>query len=160
MLKIVDYIDRKFLTIKLNGKLMTSTTVKCDSRAVFIFPDFVVKIETEFGKNAQNNDEWTFWNKVKNSPDAKYFAEVYGYSVFETDNTFGSFIWQKRVDFDIDKQATEYQYTLHNQIVKTYALWDTYMGQKQDRGYNFNVAPIGDDSLIFWDFGFGDKTLK
>jgi len=153
-IKVIDR-DRTSLTVELNGTYVKSGGSSHSSRKVFLFPNFVVKLDC--GAD-QNRGEANFYENIE-TEDLKYFPKLLGYGYTDASET-DTYLIQERIEVDSFKKATPQQIELLTHLKEKYGLDDmflcgqaSYYDSSRMQVENHNCVPVGDDSVMIWDMG-------
>jgi hypothetical protein len=142
--------------IILNGQIAASRTRSHSCRNVYLFPDFVLKLDSLF-ETKQNASEAFFYKYILEEEDTQYFPKFLGSGQTEDGRTY---LVQERIEINECQVPTEKQTEIFHRIKNKYKIDDVgIVGQlifNHTSDYNHNVTPVGEDGLMFWDIGRQD----
>jgi hypothetical protein len=157
LVNILDYTRAE--VIKGDERVVSyDKTSSC--RTVYLFDEFVVKLDNGAEQNATEID---FYENALEPEDAEYFPKLLAHGQINRGDWIDSFIIQERIEIDEFKQATPAQISLCEYLRDKYKLGDLCLAGMVNstfgtRAYtNHNVTPVGKDSILIWDIGFSDR---
>jgi len=130
----IEWVDK--FHIKLNGELKEQTPLST-WRSVYLTRTHVIKIDID--ESEQCTDEIDLFEKVKGTPDEKYFAPILEYG--EINNTH--YIIQKRLRLKRNKKHTKELENQLDYLENKFGLWDLH---------DDNFTLQGNQVLVF-DYG-------
>lgn len=142
------------LEIEINGQLAVSKSQSHSCRRVFLFDDFVVKLDNGA---CQNLNEIEFYEHHLEAEDVDYFPRLIDYHF--TNDEYNSVLIQERVEINEYQEATRQQRKKLQYLIEKYNLIDLgFLNPKAPalcgfQDFNHNVTPIGEDGLKIWDIG-------
>lgn len=133
-----------------NGQVRTSNGYSSSHRQVFLFENFVIKLDDEWNQNVR---ELNFYQNKLKPEDADSFPTLHSHG-YTSDGVL--FLVLEKVDIQDKQVPTPKQTEKLRYLKKKYNLRDMYLSSARDtHPYNHNVTPVGTEDIKIFDIGMG-----